>query len=92
VLGTFSNLLRNLPRSGEWMIWVERTLGVILLGVGLFYGMLGIAPKQAGWVVPVLVLGGVYSASSRRARTRAPASAGSSARRAPPRSRAESSS
>jgi thioredoxin:protein disulfide reductase len=61
VLGTFSNLLRNLPRSGEWMIWVERALGVILLGVGLFYGMLGIAPKQAGWVVPaVLVLGGVY--------------------------------
>ena len=61
VLGTFSNLLRNLPRSGEWMIWVERTLGVILLGVGLFYGMLGIAPKQAGWVIPVvLVLGGIY--------------------------------
>jgi thioredoxin:protein disulfide reductase len=61
VLGTFSNLLRNLPRSGEWMIWVERALGVILLGVGLFYAMLGIAPKQAGWVVPaVLVLGGIY--------------------------------
>jgi hypothetical protein len=73
VLGTFSNLLRNLPRSGEWMVWVERALGVILLGVGLFYGMLGIAPKQAGWVVPVmLVAGGVYlgfierSANARR--------------------------
>jgi thiol:disulfide interchange protein DsbD len=61
VLGTFSNLLRRLPRSGEWMVWVERTLGVILLGVGLFYGMLGIAPRQAGWVVPlVLIAGGVY--------------------------------
>ena len=61
VLGTFSNLLRNLPRSGEWMVWVERALGVILLGVGLFYGMLGIAPKRAGWVVPlVLVVGGIY--------------------------------
>ena len=61
VLGTFSNLLRNLPRSGEWMVWVERALGVILLGVGLFYGVLGIAPKQAGWVLPAaLVLGGAY--------------------------------
>lgn len=61
VLGTFSNLLRRLPRSGEWMVWVEHALGVILLGVGLFYGMLGIAPKRAGWVLPVvLVAGGVY--------------------------------
>jgi thiol:disulfide interchange protein DsbD len=61
VLGTFSNLLRRLPRSGEWMVWVERLLGVILLGVGFFYAMLGIAPKQAGWVVPVvLVAGGAY--------------------------------
>jgi thiol:disulfide interchange protein DsbD len=73
VLGTFSNLLRRLPRSGEWMVWVERALGVILLGVGLFYGMLGIAPKRSGWVLPVvLVAGGVYlgffekSANARR--------------------------
>jgi thiol:disulfide interchange protein DsbD len=61
VLGTFSNLLQRLPRSGEWMIWVERALGVVLTGVGLFYAMLGIAPKQAFWVVPVvLVVGGVF--------------------------------
>jgi thiol:disulfide interchange protein DsbD len=73
VLGTFSNLLRRLPRSGEWMVWVEHALGVILLGVGLFYGMIGIAPKRAGWVLPVvLIAGGVYlgffekSANARR--------------------------
>jgi len=61
VLGTFSNLLRSLPRSGEWMIWVERLFGVILTGVGIFYAMLGLAPKSSGWVIPVvLVVGGVY--------------------------------
>jgi thiol:disulfide interchange protein DsbD len=58
VLGTFTNLLRSLPRSGEWMIWVERALGVILLGIGLFYGTLGIAPNWAGWVVPLMMVGG----------------------------------
>ena len=61
VLGTFSGLLRRLPRSGEWMVWVERLFGVILLSIGLFYGALAIAPRLAGWVMPLaLVLGGLY--------------------------------
>jgi len=61
VLGTFSNLLQRLPRSGEWMVWVKKLFGVILLGVGLFYGMLAVAPKWAGWIVPLaLIVGGAY--------------------------------
>jgi thiol:disulfide interchange protein DsbD len=73
VLGTFSNLLQRLPRSGDWMVWVKKLFGVILVGVGLFYGMLALAPKWSGWLLPiVLIAGGVYlgflekSAAARR--------------------------
>lgn len=71
-LATSSNLIQRLPRSGEWMIWVERAFGVVLLSLGLFYGMNAIAPRASGWVLPLaMVLGGLYlgfvepSASSR---------------------------
>jgi thiol:disulfide interchange protein DsbD len=61
VLGTFSNLLQNLPRSGAWMVWVKKVFGVILLSVGAFYALLAFAPKLAGWVPSVaLFLGGLY--------------------------------
>jgi thiol:disulfide interchange protein DsbD len=61
VLATFSGGLQRLPRSGEWMVWVKKLFGVILLGVGGFYLLLAVAPRQAAWVVPlVLVVGGVY--------------------------------
>ena len=72
VLATSSNLIQRLPRSGEWMIWVERAFGVVLLSLGLFYGMNAFAPRASGWVLPAaLVFGGLYlgfverSASSR---------------------------
>jgi thiol:disulfide interchange protein DsbD len=61
VLGTFSGLISSLPRSGDWMEWVKKVFGVILVAVGLFYALLAFAPKQAALVVPAaLVLGGVY--------------------------------
>ncbi|HEY6867755.1 MAG TPA: cytochrome c biogenesis protein CcdA, partial [Candidatus Eisenbacteria bacterium] len=61
VLGTFSNLLQRLPRSGEWMIWVERAFGVVLAALGLFYVANALAPRLSGWVLPAaLVLGGLY--------------------------------
>jgi thiol:disulfide interchange protein DsbD len=61
VLGTFSGLLRRLPRSGEWMLWVERLFGVVLLAVGLFYALLALAPGAAAWVLPAALLaGGAY--------------------------------
>lgn len=61
VLGTFSNLLQTLPRSGEWMVWVKKVFGVVLVAVGLFYALLALAPRHATTVIPVtLVLGGLY--------------------------------
>ncbi|NQU09184.1 sulfite exporter TauE/SafE family protein, partial [bacterium] len=37
VLGTFSGLLARLPKSGYWMVWVKRVLGVLLLLVAAWF-------------------------------------------------------
>jgi thiol:disulfide interchange protein DsbD len=61
VLGTFSNLLQRMPRSGEWMIWVKQAFGVVLLAVGLNYALLALLPRVGAWVVPAaLVIGGAW--------------------------------
>lgn len=61
VLATSSNLLQRMPRSGDWMVWVKKVFGVILIGVGAFYVLLGFAPEYAAWVWPtVLIVGGLY--------------------------------
>ena len=61
VLATSSNLLHKLPRSGDWMIWVKKLFGVILVGLGLFYVALSFAPKLSEWVAPAaLLIGGLY--------------------------------
>ncbi len=31
LIGTFSNLVANLPRSGRWLIWIKRIAGAVLL-------------------------------------------------------------
>ena len=61
VLGTFSNLLSNLPKSGNWMVWVKKVFGVVLLAIGLFYALLAFAPDYSFWVAPIALLaGGLY--------------------------------
>ena len=61
VLASSSNLLRKLPRSGEWMIWIEKVFGVVLFGVGLNYILLALAPAAAAWVLPgALIVAGVW--------------------------------
>ncbi len=61
VLGTFSGMIKRIPRSGAWLIWVERLFGVVLTGAGLFYLSLAFLPKYSAYVVPlVLILGGLY--------------------------------
>ena len=37
LLGTFSSLVTKLPKAGNWLIWVERVFGVVLLGFAIFY-------------------------------------------------------
>ncbi len=37
LLGTFSGFASKLPKAGNWLIWVERIFGVVLLGFSIFY-------------------------------------------------------
>jgi len=61
ILGTFSGLLKNIPRSGSWLVWVEHIFGVILIGAALFYFSLAVAPKLVLVVIPLtLIAGGIY--------------------------------
>jgi thiol:disulfide interchange protein DsbD len=61
ILGTFSGMLKKIPRSGEWMVWVEKIFGVVLSGAGVFYLSLAIVPKYSVYVIPLtLFLGGIY--------------------------------
>jgi thioredoxin:protein disulfide reductase len=61
ILGTFSGLIKKIPRSGSWLVWVEHIFGVILAGMSLFYLALAVAPKETVYVLPlVLVVGGIY--------------------------------
>ena len=36
-LALFSGQLNNLPRSGEWMLWVKKLLGWILVGMAAYF-------------------------------------------------------
>ena len=61
ILGTFSGLLKKIPHSGSWLVWVERIFGVILTGAAIFYLSLAVAPKLVVYVIPLtLVAGGLY--------------------------------
>jgi thioredoxin:protein disulfide reductase len=61
ILGTFSGLLKKIPKSGAWLVWVERIFGVVLTGAALFYFSLAVVPKYAAYVVPLtLFVGGIY--------------------------------
>jgi thioredoxin:protein disulfide reductase len=61
VLGTSSGLLRRLPKSGSWMVWVKKVFGVILIAVAAFYLSLALSPDLLYYLIPlVLVAGGVY--------------------------------
>ena len=37
VLAVFSGLLQRLPQSGEWMVWIKKLFGFLLLGVAFYF-------------------------------------------------------
>jgi len=37
ILGTFTGLIKNIPRSGEWLVWIKRVFGVIMIGVAIYF-------------------------------------------------------
>ena len=61
LLGSFSGLLTKMPRSGEWMIWIRKLFGVVLVGLALYYFLLAFEPRYAPWMLPfTLLIGGFY--------------------------------
>jgi thiol:disulfide interchange protein DsbD len=61
VLGTFSGLLAKLPKSGAWLVWFERLMGVVLLTFGIFYVAIAFKWPFVKWIVPgAFVAGGLY--------------------------------
>jgi len=52
LLGTFSGGLNKLPRSGLWMLWVEKLFGCALIGVAFYF----VAPLVPDAIVPWIVL------------------------------------
>ena len=61
VLGTFTGLLQKLPRSGAWMNWVKKLLGIVLIAVGFFYLSLAVEPGLTFILIPLtMLLGGIY--------------------------------
>lgn len=59
ILGTFSGLLSRLPKSGEWMVWVKKSFGVVLIGFSVFYAILALgAGRLLPLVIPIILIGG----------------------------------
>lgn len=59
ILALLSERLRHLPKSGEWMLWVRRFMGWILLGMAAFF-LRTIVPETVG----VILLGSVILAAA----------------------------
>ena len=60
-LALVAGSIKALPRSGEWLVWVERFFGVMLLGLAAYF-VAPLLPNTVGrLLVPILVaLGGIY--------------------------------
>jgi hypothetical protein len=51
VLGTFSGALASLPRSGVWLIYAKKVMGVALLAVALYFTQPFLSDRTLGIVV-----------------------------------------
>jgi thiol:disulfide interchange protein DsbD len=53
--------LRQLPRSGEWLLWTERLFGCVLLALAAYYLAPLLPPAIKPWLLSTVVgLSGVY--------------------------------
>ncbi len=60
ILGAYSSKIKSLPRSGDWMIALERIFGLMLLCTAVFL-LQPILPKGWEWSLPVVIaLCGIY--------------------------------
>ncbi len=64
ILGIFSGSIHKLPRSGEWMVWIRKVFGFILLAMAVFF-LRTLFPTPLIYPLAlalVLALAGVYLA------------------------------
>ena len=61
VLGTLSGNIARLPRSGDWMVWVRKIFGFILVGMALYFARHLLSPRliSIGYAL-VAAIGGTY--------------------------------
>jgi thiol:disulfide interchange protein DsbD len=53
--------IRSLPRSGEWLLWVEHFFGCLLLGLALYFVSPLFPAGVRGWLLPTFVaVAGLY--------------------------------
>ena len=63
VLAVFSGALANLPRAGDWMLWVRKLFGVILVIMAVYVSETLLGPGIYPWVMAAVALvGAVYLA------------------------------
>jgi len=61
VLATAAGSIRRLPRSGEWLVWVEHLFGFVLLGMALYFATPLLGDRIVGAITPLLIaVAGVY--------------------------------
>ncbi len=60
-LATVAGSIRRLPRSGEWLTWVEHFFGCVMLGMALYFAAPLLGERVVGIATPMLIAGtGVY--------------------------------
>jgi len=55
ILGVFSGAVRKLPLSGDWMVWVRKAMGWVLLGMAAFI-LSPLLPSERGFPVVLSLL------------------------------------
>ncbi len=69
VLGVFSGALANLPRSGGWLIYAKKVMGIGLLAVALYFLQPFLSDRVLGWAALGFGVGaGLYLAFLERTR------------------------
>jgi thiol:disulfide interchange protein DsbD len=56
-LGAAAGSITRLPRSGEWLVWMERVFGFLLLGVALYFVSPLLSGRALAWSVAALLAG-----------------------------------
>ena len=61
VLSVYGNRLARWPKAGPWLVWVKRLLGMVLIGLALYFVRPLVGPIAFGWaLVGWLLFAGIY--------------------------------